>query len=80
MNSESTLIEQSLAGDSNAFGGLVREYQSLVRAVTYSLCGNLAQSQEIAQETFVNAWRDLGTLKDRSKFKSWLCDIARNLA
>ena len=80
MTSESTLIEQSLAGDSDAFGNLVREYQSLVCAITYSLCGNAARSQEIAQEAFVNAWRDLGTLKDRSKFKSWLCGIARNLA
>jgi hypothetical protein len=40
MNADSQLIERSLAGDTEAFGGLVRQYQNLVCALTFSMCGN----------------------------------------
>ncbi len=79
MNAESSLIERSRAGDSEAFGCLVGQYQSLVCAVTYSLCGDVSRSEELAQETFVTAWKQLGKLEEPRKFKAWLCGIARNL-
>ncbi len=75
---ETSLIEQSLAGDPDAFGRLVSQYQSLVCAVTYSLCGDVGRSEELAQETFLTAWKQLGKLEEPSKFKAWLCGIARN--
>jgi zinc protease len=47
--------------------------------VAYSACGNLALSQDIAQETFWTAWRQRAALEQPSLLKSWLCGIARNL-
>lgn len=76
---DAELVAHSLAGDRDAFGVLVERYQSLVCALAYSGCGDLARSEDIAQESFVAAWRQLGQLRERDKFKSWICGIARNL-
>lgn len=77
--SDNQLLELCLAGDRDAYGQLVERYQGLVCSLTYSGCGNLAQSQDLAQETFITAWNKLRDLRERDKFKSWLCGIARNL-
>src|SRR5690606_21602169 len=45
-----------------------------------SVCGDFARSEDVAQDTFLSAWRQLPQLRDRSKFKAWLCGIARHLA
>ena len=77
--SETGLLQASLAGSTEAFGTIVQRYQSLICGITYSATGDFAKSQELAQETFINAWKGLGQLKDMGKFCSWLCTIARNL-
>jgi zinc protease len=74
------LWQASRAGDREAFGRIVERYQSLVCALAYSGTGNLATSQDLAQEAFVAAWRRLGELREPSKLRSWLCGIVRNLA
>jgi len=73
------LVEWSLTGDRDAFGGIVRRYQSLVCSITYGATGSLSLSEDLAQETFVTAWRNLTELRDATKLRSWLCGIARNL-
>jgi len=75
--SEIELLQASLRGKPQAFGELVGKYQSLVCAITYGATGNVEQSEELAQETFLRAWKSLGQLKDLSKFRPWLCRIAR---
>ncbi len=75
---EDELISRSRAGDREAFGAIVRRYQGLVCAITYSGTGDVAVSEEIAQETFLNAWRSLGQVRDPGRFRQWLCQIARN--
>ena len=77
--SEIELLQGSAAGNKEAFCAVVRRYQSLVCAVTYSATGNVSASEELAQETFIRAWRNLGQLNDLGKFRVWLCTIARNL-
>ncbi|MHC4791341.1 MAG: RNA polymerase sigma factor [Planctomycetota bacterium] len=79
MKSEAELLEASLAGNREAFGTIVERYQSLICGITYSAMGDLAKSEELAQETFIRAWKGLGQLKDSGKFQAWLCTIARNL-
>jgi len=74
------LLNASLGGDPHAFAGIVERYQSLVCAVAYSGTGDLGLSEDLAQETFLAAWRSLATLRDWRKLNSWLCGIARNLA
>ncbi len=73
------LVELGVKGDREAFGQLVARYQSPVCAMAYSACGNITQSEDLAQETFIVAWRKLGDLKEPGKFKAWLFGIARNL-
>ena len=70
----------SLRGDREAFGEIVRRNQNLVSAITYSITGNVQESEDLAQETFITAWQRLGELRDVEKLPAWLCGIARNLA
>lgn len=72
------------ADDREVFAGIVRRYQNLVTALTFSMTGNLQQSEDLAQETFVAAWRNLTGSESRAdvaaeKMGPWLCGIARNL-
>ncbi len=78
--SEAQLLQASAAGSKDAFGMIVRRYQALVCAVTYSATGDVSTSEELAQETFIRAWTNLRQLEDPGKFRAWLCTIARNLA
>jgi RNA polymerase sigma factor (sigma-70 family) len=74
------LLNQTARGDREAFGELVARHQSLVCAVAYSIVGDLSRSEDIAQEAFIAAWKQLNQLQDLTRFKSWLCGITRNLA
>ncbi len=79
MQSDTSLVELSLAGDRDAFGRIVTRYQSSICALAYCACGNVGRSEEIAQEIFITAWRKLGTLREPVRFRAWLYGIARNL-
>lgn len=62
------------------FAEVVRRHQAGVCAAAYGVTGDRALSEDIAQETFLAAWRSLSTLHDPSKLGGWLRGIARNLA
>ncbi|WP_165073629.1 sigma-70 family RNA polymerase sigma factor [Paludisphaera rhizosphaerae] len=68
------------AGDRNAFERVVLRHQGIVAGVAYNACGDLAASEDLAQETFWAAWRSRESLEDPSRLRPWLCGIARNLA
>jgi RNA polymerase sigma factor (sigma-70 family) len=76
---DSELVGASLSGNCDAFGQIVARYQSLVCSLAYSATGSLSQSEDLAQDTFVTAWKQLSQLREREKLRSWLCGIARNL-
>ncbi len=63
-------------GDRHAFGQLVERYQTLVRAMLTRICGNHALADDLAQETFIKAYRKIGSFTGKGSFKSWLCRIA----
>ena len=73
------LLALAQSGDQSAYGQLVSRHQTLVVSLAYSICGDFARSQDLAQEAFITAWRQLGALEDAAKFKAWLCGITRNL-
>jgi len=75
---EIKLLEKCLQGNSQAFEVIVSKYQDLVCAITFSGVTDFQESEELAHQTFVNAWTNLSQLKDLSRFKPWLCTIARN--
>jgi RNA polymerase sigma factor (sigma-70 family) len=77
---DAELLEASRRGERDAFGRLVERYQRMVSAVSYSRTRNQALSEDVAQETFIAAWRQLDQLREPNRLRSWLCGIARNLA
>jgi RNA polymerase sigma factor (sigma-70 family) len=75
---DAELVSGTLSGDRDAFAKIINRYQSLICSLTYSATGNLGHSEDLAQETFIAAWKHLGHLRERNKLRSWLCGIARN--
>jgi RNA polymerase sigma factor (sigma-70 family) len=73
------LVAACLGGDPDAFGQIVARHQAMVCSLAYSATGSLAQSEDLAQEIFIAAWKHLRELREPSKLRSWLCGIARNL-
>ncbi len=69
------------AGDSEAATSFVRRFQSRVFGLAYAMVGDHALAEEIAQETFLRAWRH-GAAYDprRGQVATWLLAITRNLA
>ncbi len=78
VNNDAELVNGTLEGNRDAFGQIVSRYQSLICSLAYSATGSLGQSEDLAQETFITAWKHLGHLRERDKLRSWLCGIARN--
>jgi RNA polymerase sigma-70 factor, ECF subfamily len=78
--SDAQLIARCVIGDDrHAFAELVRRHQSSVRACLRKLtAGNHALADDLAQETFVLAWRNLKTFRQDAKFSTWLYRIATN--
>ncbi|HVT72560.1 MAG TPA: sigma-70 family RNA polymerase sigma factor [Lacunisphaera sp.] len=72
------LVERHLAGDAAAFRQIVERHQGMVCALAYSACGDVARSEDLAQEVFVAAWKQLAQLREPAKLRGWLAGIARN--
>ena len=80
MTTDVELVERSRRRDANAFGALVTRHQQLVFGVALARCHDPALAEDVAQEAFVAAWRDLDRLRDGSRVGPWVAGIARNLA
>ncbi len=76
---DASLVMRSLAGSRDAFGSIVSRYQALICSVAYSATGSISHSEDVAQETFLAAWKDLRSLREPERLRPWLCGIARNL-
>ena len=78
--SDAQLLARALVGDDrHAFAELVRRHQSSVRACLRKLtAGNHALADDLSQETFVLAWRNLKSFRHEARFSTWLYRIATN--
>src|SRR4051812_11462537 len=76
---DADLVARSVDGDRDAYAAIVERHQGVICALTYAATGDLHRSQDLAQETFLAAWKDLGSLKDPAHLRPWLRGIARNL-
>src|SRR5688572_3624495 len=74
---DAELVAATLAGDRRAFGVIVERYQRLLCSLAFSATGTVAQSEDLAQETFIDAWRQLRDLREPEKLRPWLCGILR---
>jgi RNA polymerase sigma-70 factor (ECF subfamily) len=73
------LVTASRNGDRQAYAGLVRRHSRRVYAVCMGILGNAADSDDIAQETFVKGFSSIDTLRGGDSFGPWIASIARNL-
>jgi RNA polymerase sigma-70 factor (ECF subfamily) len=78
--SDAQLIARCIVGDDrHAFAELVKRHQSAVRACLRKLtAGNHALADDLAQDTFVLAWRNLKSFRQEARFSTWLYRIATN--
>ena len=79
MDDPEALLEASLAGSPEAFSGIVRHYQSRVRAYLARFVRDRDAVEELAQDTFLRAYRGLSGYRRDSSLGVWLIGIARNL-
>ncbi|HEV2293977.1 MAG TPA: sigma-70 family RNA polymerase sigma factor [Tepidisphaeraceae bacterium] len=75
---DAELVIASRNGDRQAFGQIVRRYQAMITGLIYASCGDLHRSEDVAQETFISAWKSLSGLRDPLRLPAWLCQIARH--
>jgi RNA polymerase sigma factor (sigma-70 family) len=74
---DQALIARALGNDQHAFGELVRRHQGRVRAQLRSLMrGDFSAADDLAQETFLTAWRKLHQFRGEARFSTWLYRIA----
>lgn len=77
---DGVLVEMTLLGNNSAFEELVKRYENRVFATAYKVTKNRFSAEDASQDAFVSAWVKLNSLKDRTKFGSWVCRIAKNCA
>lgn len=77
---ETQLVERSQAGDRLAFDELVRRHADRLYAVVLRFVADADEAQEVTQETFLRAWRNIGKFELRSQFFTWLYRIGINEA
>ena len=77
--SDVQLIDDILSGDDAAFNALVNKYQKSVHALVWRKIGDFHYAEEITQDTFLQAYKKLSTLKNPNLFAGWLYVIANRL-
>lgn len=72
-------VERVLAGDTTAFAGIVRRWQSPLVNMAWRYCRDRGRAEELAQEAFLRAWRGLAQWRRESSFSTWLFALAANV-
>lgn len=72
------LVKQSQAGDYGAFDLLVQRYQERVYATIYHMTSNHEDANDLTQESFIKAYKAIGSFKGDSSFFTWVYRIAVN--
>ena len=73
------LVARSMDGDVDSFNQLVLRWERPIYALAYRVIGRDEDARDVAQETFLRAFRALPGFKGQAKFSSWLYRIALNL-
>lgn len=74
------LVEQAADGDEGAFAELVHRHHRNVRAYLGRLVNSAEDADDLAQEVFITAFRNLSSFEGRASFGAWLMGIARHRA
>lgn len=78
--SDGELVNRARNGRAAAFDQLIERYQRTATSVAYRLVGNLHDALEVCQDAFVRAYRNLDSLEDVERFRSWFLRIVTNLS
>ncbi len=73
------LVERVLAGETAAFEGLVRRWQTPLVNLAWRFCRDRGRAEELAQEAFLRAFRNLAQWRGDAAFSTWLFALAANL-
>ena len=78
-STDEELVARSVAGDHDSFNQLILRWERPIYALAYRVIGRDEDARDVAQETFLRAFRALPGFKGQAKFSSWLYRIALNL-
>jgi len=79
-NQDYTYIDRILKGDHRAFAYLVNKYKHMVYTIALKIVENETEAEDVAQEAFVKAYRQIHTFERRAKFSTWLYTVAYRTA
>ena len=77
---ENTLVEELLSGNPAAYQSLMRQHRGRLFSVCYQILSDAGEAEDVVQETFIKAWKNLHGFEGRSRIGTWLYRIAINLA
>lgn len=77
---EQLYVKQVLSGNTSVFSYFVETYQEMAITIAYRICGNMQDAEDVVQESFVKAYRNLHGYRADSKFSTWLYRIVYNTA
>lgn len=80
MNSSGEIIARARRGDEDAFRLIFERYARPIISFIYDMIGQRDLAEELTQETFVRAYKNLSGLRDDTKLSTWLFGIAKNVA
>lgn len=75
-DADEDLVLQCQNGSATAFESLIRNHQTMIHALTFRMTGSLADAEDLAQETFIRAYEQIGAYNGHAKFSTWLYSIA----
>jgi RNA polymerase sigma-70 factor, ECF subfamily len=77
---DQAVIDRARSGDSDAFRVLVERHSRALFRLSFRMTGNESDAEDVVQETFLRAYRQLGKFDGRANFGTWLYRIAANYA
>ncbi len=80
MNTQEEILKQALAGDINAFQQLFAQFQQSLRSYLYRLLADRNDADDLTHDTFIKAYHNLAGFEGASSLKTWVFQIATNLA
>jgi RNA polymerase sigma-70 factor (ECF subfamily) len=79
VNADIADVARVLAGDVQAFEGIVRRWQGPLINMAWRYCRDRSRAEDMAQEAFLRAWRGLSHWRRESSFSTWLFALAANV-
>lgn len=77
---DEVLVQRAVDGDETAYAVLVRRYRNRIFNFTFRYTGNAAEAEDLTQDVFIKAYRNLHRFRGDAKFSTWLYQIAKNMS